>query len=817
MRLAIAFLIFSLMLIAPVQGQNGKVDIGVTTAGVEISEGDTIWVDEESSFDIYFENEDTVAGYSTGFIIWSDNGTDWQWNEKIFDIVYIPPTMPPEFETTYAVVTPVAGSRQYPHSVVWDNGGLNISLNDVDGPPMDTLLFGGTRKTHGLYPGPLEKQIQIHFTATQPTSGFVSTLCIDSAKVGAAGDFVFSDVAGSTYPPVTLWSEGGRCYPVKKEGAASPPTIVLNPTQIGVTGIIGSYTPSASISVSNGGIGTMTWTATNGESWLSLNPDNGVDNGTINLVFDLTGLDVGLYYDTVVVSSPEAYNSPQKVPVTLTVDKLPPVIEYEPLQFYLSAVVGGANPADEYLHIWNDVPGNVLTWSVTNSSSWLNLTPTTGESHDSVTLQFDISSLAYGIYYDTIVIADPEATNSPQRVPVTLQMVSDLPVLAFDPDTLHVLVPLGTIMDPVPVTVYNDGEGTMTYQAAESCSWITGIIPNSGTAPQEVAIDLKTFSLGAGDYYCNVTFTSPEAINSPQDLVVHLHVTADPAMINLIPNPVNIDRYECWQGPTDLLPPDDEKASYFFQVMNTGSDPMNWWLTHTADWCVPSTTSGTDFSVVRLTLKMTNSFAAGTYVDTFVVYSNDALNSPETLLVNLNIFESPETPEIVVTDSVVTIPAQEVFGPIGPFFPITTVYNGNPGCMNFTIENDNPWLHFLDTLFSAPDEVVGLVEIGGYTYGLYEDEIFIHSDASNSPVRIRLNLIVWRYRGDVNWDNRVNIADVVYLLNMVFHFGPPPYPELRVGDVNCDGNVNLPDAVYLINQIFHYGPVPCGTPKSGEF
>lgn len=812
MRFTTALIVFLLVFIAPVLGQDGKVDIVVTTAGVEITESDTIWVDEESSFDIFFENADTVAGYSTGFVIWSDDGADWQWIEDIFDIVYIPPTMPPEFETTYAVVTPVTGSRQYPHNTVWDNGGLNITLTDTNGPPYDSILFGGTRKDHGLYPGPLEKQIRIHFMATEPTTGWVSTICIDSAKVGAAGDFVFSDIAGYTYPPLTFWSEGGRCYPVKKEGAASPPFIILNPTQIGVTGIIGSLTPSASITVTNGGIGTMNWTATNQESWLSLVPDNGVNNGEIDLVFDLTGLDEGQYFDTVVVSSPDAVNSPQKVPVVMNVEILPPVIEYEPSDFFVSAIVGGPNPPDQYLHIWNDVPGAELAWSVMNSEPWLTLTPPAGVSHDSVTLQYDITGVPYGIYYDTIVITDPEAINSPQYVPVTLQLVSDLPVIAFDPEMLHVIVPLGTILDPVPVTVYNDGEGVMTFEASESCQWIMGISPASGTAPQQVYLDFKTFTMAEGDYYCSVIFTSPEAINSPKSLFVHLHVTADPAIIDLIPDPVIINRYECWQG-LDVEFEEETKEYYIFEILNRGSDPMDWWLTHTADWNTPTPTSGTDFQVVRMELRNTRTMPAGSYVDTFVVYSNDALNSPETLLVTLNIIPGDETPEIYVSDSVFTIPAQEVYGPLGPFSPITTVFNVNPGCMEFTVENDNPWLFFIDSLYSAPEEVVGLVVIGGYTYGLYEDEIFINAEATNSPFRIKTNLIVWRYRGDVNWDNRVNIADVVYLINMVFHFGPPPYPEMRVGDVNCDGNVNIPDAVYLMNQIFYYGPEPCGTPK----
>ncbi len=813
MKIKAGLVAISLATAALAFGQGNIMDIGMTTAGVEISENDTVWVDEESAFDIYFENDDTVAGYSTGFVIWSQDGTEWQWIEELLEIQYIPGTFPPEFDSIWSIVTTVEGSRQYPPSVVWDNGGLERNLADTNGAPFDSILFGGTRKNRGMVAGPLEKQVQIHFIATEPTSGLISTICIDSAKIGAAGDFVFADVAGTTTAPTVLWPAGGRCYPVKKEGAASPPIIVLNPTQIGVTGIIGTYTPSASITVTNGGIGTMNWTATNKESWLTLTPDHGINNGTINLSFDLTGLDEGFYIDTVLVSSPEAINSPQAVQVALTVVVMPPIIKYEPSEFFASAVVGGTNPEDKYLHIWTDVVASELNWTVTNSQSWLTLSPPSGVSHDSVTLQFDVSGLAYGMHYDTIVITDPEATNSPQRVPVTLQMVSDLPVLAFDPDTLHLTILGGTIADPLVVTVYNEGEGIMTYEATEACSWIMYISPASGTAPQEVSLSLKTFPLGIGDYYCTVTFTSPEAINSPQDLVVHLHITNDPAMISLVPGEITLERYECWQG-YDEFPKGLEASPSSFEIINVGSDPMNWWITHTAPWLIVFPTSGTDYEIVSLILKKPDVLPAGTYVDTIVVHSHEAFNSPETLLVTLNIMPGPEDPEIITSKPAIDIPAQEVYGTLIPILGLGDIYNKNPGCMEFWIDENLPWLKFLADTADAPHSLQGFVEIGSYTYGLYPGVFHIWSEtAVNSPLAVDVNLIVWRYRGDANWDNRVNVADVVYLMNHIFLYGPQPYPENRVGDVNCDGNINIADVVYIMNYIFDYGPEPCGTPK----
>jgi hypothetical protein len=55
--------------------------------------------------------------------------------------------------------------------------------------------------------------------------------------------------------------------------------------------------------------------------------------------------------------------------------------------------------------------------------------------------------------------------------------------------------------------------------------------------------------------------------------------------------------------------------------------------------------------------------------------------------------------------------------------------------------------------------------------------------------------------GDANSDEKVNSADVVYLINYLYIGGPPPV-ALPSGDVNCDGKINASDVVYLINYLF---------------
>jgi hypothetical protein len=63
--------------------------------------------------------------------------------------------------------------------------------------------------------------------------------------------------------------------------------------------------------------------------------------------------------------------------------------------------------------------------------------------------------------------------------------------------------------------------------------------------------------------------------------------------------------------------------------------------------------------------------------------------------------------------------------------------------------------------------------------------------------------------GDATGDDLNDIADLVYLINYLFRFFPPPEP-LQAGDANCDGQVNIADLVYLINYLYRGGPPPMG-------
>ncbi|MBN1419481.1 MAG: hypothetical protein JXP34_11935 [Planctomycetes bacterium] len=62
-------------------------------------------------------------------------------------------------------------------------------------------------------------------------------------------------------------------------------------------------------------------------------------------------------------------------------------------------------------------------------------------------------------------------------------------------------------------------------------------------------------------------------------------------------------------------------------------------------------------------------------------------------------------------------------------------------------------------------------------------------------------------RGDANDDDRVDVADPIFILSRIFLDGDAPVCE-DAADVNNDGIINIADPVFLINFLFARGPQP---------
>ena len=103
-------------------------------------------------------------------------------------------------------------------------------------------------------------------------------------------------------------------------GTPTQPTIGVSPSSFSFSATAGGANPAnQSLSITNVGAGTLTWSATSNQSWLSVSPTSGTAPSTATVSANITGLAAGTYSGAITISATGATNTPVTVPVTLTV------------------------------------------------------------------------------------------------------------------------------------------------------------------------------------------------------------------------------------------------------------------------------------------------------------------------------------------------------------------------------------------------------------------------------------------------------------------------------------------------------------------
>ncbi|MEA2030797.1 MAG: hypothetical protein U9N55_04280, partial [candidate division Zixibacteria bacterium] len=541
-------------------------------------------------------------------------------------------------------------------------------------------------------------------------------------------------------------------------------------------------------------------------SWLTLSPTSGWTTQAISVIPNTSGTPVGTYIDSIRVESAEASNSPQYVKVSLTVEPPPPEIGVTPTVLYFNAVAGGNNPDDKTVTITNE-GGQILNWEVSNTESWLSLSPYSGTDLGDVTVSVDIAGLSFGDYEDTIVVSDPNASNNPIKVPVFLSIGSDLPIIEVDSAFNFVVVPTSKMaVEPRSILIRNGGAGTMNFWIEENSTRLLSVIPDAGTAPQEVEVGFKLVSGQSGDDFFDTLWVySNEAINSPFPVVFQFHLIDNPAQMYVTTDTAFLQLYECTMG-AGVPPP---TISFF--VNNVGGDnPMEFTTVWESDLFSVTVMSPTAPSGISVNAKYLN-LPIGTYLDTIVFYAQTSVDPIDTVIVRYDVIAGTETPEIWLSGYDYVIPAQENSGPIPPV--ALEINNLHGGCMDWYISEEVPWMYPTDTGGTVPSAIGLGSNADGFVFGEYPDSFLVYSDvAANNPQQVDVLFRVWRFHGDMNYNCEINIIDVTYFVTYLFLSGPPPIPTYFVGDVNCDHAVNVIDLTYLVSYLFNDGPIPCGNP-----
>jgi len=102
------------------------------------------------------------------------------------------------------------------------------------------------------------------------------------------------------------------------------PTIAFSPAEFNNACEWGEDSPTQSFELWNSGIEALNYSISDDVQWLSCHPNSGNSTGerdTIEVVYSTSGLQAGSHTATITVSAPEAVNSPQTIPVHLTVER----------------------------------------------------------------------------------------------------------------------------------------------------------------------------------------------------------------------------------------------------------------------------------------------------------------------------------------------------------------------------------------------------------------------------------------------------------------------------------------------------------------
>ena len=514
-------------------------------------------------------------------------------------------------------------------------------------PPQPALSVSKTSLSFGATQGGADPAAQtfdvtntgggsLSYTAAESASWLTVSPASGSAPGTVTATASIAGLAPGTYTaPITVTAGGATGSPktVDVTLTVNPqaPALALTPASMSFTATAGGANPAAqTANVSNTGGGTLNWTASDNQTWLSVTPASGTGAGALSVSTNVAGLAAGTYTGTVTVTAAGATGSPKTIAVTLTVNPQTPVLAVTPASMSFTATAGGANPAAQTANVSN-TGGGTLNWTTSDNQTWLNVTPVSGTGAGALSVSVNTAGLAAGTYTGTVTVTAAGATGSPKTVAVTLTVNPATPVLALTPASMSFTATAGGA-NPAAQTanVSNTGGGTLNWTATDNQTWLN-VSPASGTGAGALSVSVNTAGLAAGTYTGTVTVTATGATGSPKTIAVTLTVNPATPVLALTPASMSFTATAGGANP----------AAQTANVSNTGGGTLNWTATDNQTWLNVTPASGTGAGPLSVSTNVTG-LAAGTYTGTVTVTATGATGSPKTVAVTLTV--NPVTP-----------------------------------------------------------------------------------------------------------------------------------------------------------------------------
>jgi uncharacterized protein (TIGR03437 family) len=294
-------------------------------------------------------------------------------------------------------------------------------------------------------------------------------------------------------------------------------------------------------------------TMNGGTQWLQVSPGNfGQTPANLQVTTQPAGLPEGTYFGAVVITSAQqgtAANSPLIIPVVLTVGSGGggtggTALSITPTSLTFTQIFGGGTPQAQTLNIGStgNLLGYTLNTSTLNGGSWLSVSPTTGTTPGTAQVQVSAASLALGSYSGSVIVTANGASNTPQVVPITLNVIT-APVVTASPTSLTFNA-TSAAGNPAAQTITVQSSGSpITFSTSASVSsggvqWLS-VTPQTGSTPGTVTVNVNTSGLQSGTF--NGTVTINTGLLTPITIPVTLNFNTSGASptINAVTNAAN--------------------------------------------------------------------------------------------------------------------------------------------------------------------------------------------------------------------------------------------------------------------------------------
>ncbi len=352
---------------------------------------------------------------------------------------------------------------------------------------------------------------------------------------------------------------------------SAAPQLVLSTTSLGPIQIPpGSNGPAQSVTAQNVGTGTLSLSAAASAPWLSAAIGTAMScsggSGTcypISIALNTSALTAGSYTGYVLLSDPNAIDSPQEIAVSVNIAGVPSAVT-----LYVTPT-GGPSPTAS-LRIYASTSGSLTGTATTQSGgNWLSLINGAPFFNGYAIMVVAQSGQAAGSYTGSIALSGAAT----QTINVTL-VVTDAPIV--QPVTTPVLLSGSGGNASAVVSFSNGGAGTLDITGATATSSSGSFLSATVNSANSVKITAAPGSLAPGLYSGSVTITSNAANNSQISVPVVYQAEAANTPLIYSGGVTNIGTFTSGNGaPGEILAVfGDQLAPAGTSAQNPGNPPL---------------------------------------------------------------------------------------------------------------------------------------------------------------------------------------------------------------------------------------------------